>query len=351
MRFLEEQPEDHGSNITTLAALALREEVLGFRFDYPLEIVSQAGPKESLEYYLYSDRLSWDVMRLDEVGIPRVWRRTTGAVYRPGFIAWWGLVNLGHYLRHRDQVSLDVFVNQLNWLEQNAVHRADGAVVWPMNFDCREGRTLLKAPWLSCNSQGLAISALVRGYRLTGRPALLRILQGTAKIFQLDAQQNGVRILIDGHVFYTEIPGGPSPGVLDGFLTSLLGLYDLFVETGDPVGGKLFWDGLEGLKQLLPRWDHHKKWSWYGAHAYLCPPPYHCLNRVLLTVLARIANEPLLQAYASTWDPNRLSSVDRTRIFLRFVYTKNACRVRNKTWQQSSAIAELSKSAGTPSPL
>ena len=333
------------------AVLALREEVLGFRFDYPLEIVSQAGPKESLEYYLYSDRLSWDVMRLDEVGIPRVWRRTTGAVYRPGFIAWWGLVNLGHYLRHRDQVSLDVFVNQLNWLEQNAVHRADGAVVWPMNFDCREGRTLLKAPWLSCNSQGLAISALVRGYRLTGRPALLRILQGTAKIFQLDAQQNGVRILIDGHVFYTEIPGGPSPGVLDGFLTSLLGLYDLFVETGDPVGGKLFWDGLEGLKQLLPRWDHHKKWSWYGAHAYLCPPPYHCLNRVLLTVLARIANEPLLQAYASTWDPNRLSSVDRTRIFLRFVYTKNACRVRNKTWQQSSAIAELSKSAGTPSPL
>src|SRR5437660_1260589 len=100
-------------------------------------------------------------MRLDEVGIPRVWRRTTGAVYRPGFIAWWGLVNLGHYLRHRDQVSLDVFVNQLNWLEQNAVHRADGAVVWPMNFDCREGRTLLKAPWRSCNSQGLAISALV----------------------------------------------------------------------------------------------------------------------------------------------------------------------------------------------
>ncbi len=62
------------------AVLALREEVLGFRFDYPLEIVSQAGPKESLEYYLYSDRLSWDVMRLDEVGIPRVWRRK---VYRP----------------------------------------------------------------------------------------------------------------------------------------------------------------------------------------------------------------------------------------------------------------------------
>jgi hypothetical protein len=333
------------------AALAMCKEVLGFRFDYPLEIVSHAGPKESLEYYLYSDRLSWNAMRLDSAGIPRVWGRATGAVYRPGFIAWWGIVNLGHYLRHGDQASLDVFLNQLNWLEQNAVQRSDGAVVWPMNFDNREGRTQLKAPWLSCNSQGLVISALVRGHRLTHRAELLQILKGTAKIFQLDTQQNGVRVLIDGHVFYTEVPGGPAPGILDGFLTSLLGLYDLFMETADPAVEKLFRDGLEGLKHLLPSWDHHQKWSWYGAHAYLCPPPYHCLNRVLLTVLGRVSNEPLLQAYATIWDPSHLSRVERTRIFLRFVYTKNACRVRNRTWRQPSAIAEMSKSAGIAPPL
>ncbi|HEV2715180.1 MAG TPA: D-glucuronyl C5-epimerase family protein, partial [Terriglobales bacterium] len=269
------------------AALAMREEVLGFRFEYPLEIVPQAGPKESLEYYLYSDRLSWGVMRLDSAGIPRVWGRVTGAVYRPAFVAWWGLVNLGHYLRRGDPASMDVFLNQLNWLERSAVQRADSAMVWPMNFDCQEGRTLLKAPWLSCNAQGLVISALVRGHRLTRRPDLLRILEGTAKIFQLDVQQNGVRVLVDGHVFYTEIPGGASPGILDGFMTSLLGLYDLFVETGDPAVERLFREGVEGLKYLLPKWDHHKKWSWYGAHAYLSPPSYHCLNRVLLAVLGR----------------------------------------------------------------
>lgn len=68
--------------------------------------------------------------------------RVTGAVYRPAFIAWWGLVNLGHYLRRRDQASLDVFLNQTDWLKRNAVERADAAVVWPMNFDCQEGKTL-----------------------------------------------------------------------------------------------------------------------------------------------------------------------------------------------------------------
>jgi hypothetical protein len=34
-------------------------------------------------------------------------------------------------------------------------------------------------------------------------------------------------------------------------MTSLLGLYDLFVETEDPAGGQLFTDGIEGLKTTI----------------------------------------------------------------------------------------------------
>jgi hypothetical protein len=30
-------------------------------------------------------------------GIPRTWYRQTGANYWPAYIAWYGLVNLGHY--------------------------------------------------------------------------------------------------------------------------------------------------------------------------------------------------------------------------------------------------------------
>jgi hypothetical protein len=40
--------------------------------------------------------------------------------------------------------------------------RADGSVVWPNNFDCLQGKTFLKAPWISAYDQGLVISALVR---------------------------------------------------------------------------------------------------------------------------------------------------------------------------------------------
>jgi hypothetical protein len=83
------------------ALRALRTEILGFRFDYPLEIDPNAGPKESLHYYLYSEKLSWDIMRMDPAGVPRVRSRLAGVVYKPAYIAWWGLVQLGHFLPRR----------------------------------------------------------------------------------------------------------------------------------------------------------------------------------------------------------------------------------------------------------
>ena len=94
--------------------------------------------------------------------------------------------------------------------------------------------------------------------------------------------------------------------------------------------------GIEGLKYMLPYWDYRKKWSWYGCRDYLCPPAYHCLNRVLLTALARVSREPCFAEYARCWDPDRLSMPERAEIFLAFLLTKNACRVRHRTWRQKS---------------
>lgn len=143
-----------------------------------------------------------------------------------------------------------------------------------------------------------------------------------------------MRVRTNQHVIYTEVPGAPPPGILDGFMTSLLGLYDLFVETGDPKIGQLFTQGVDGLKYMLPKWNYRNKWSWYNNHAYLCPPAYHCLNRLLLTTLGRLSNESCFAECAQSWDPNRLSSLERLEIFLAFVATKNACRIRHQSWRK-----------------
>src|SRR5271157_2424684 len=163
------------------AMRALSREVLQFRFDYPLDIDPLAGPKDSLHYYLYSEKLSWSVMSMDASGIPRARNRLTGVVYKPAYISWWGLVNLGHFLRHGDEASRDAFLKQVDWLESHAVVHDDGSVVWFNDYDCLQGKTFLKAPWVSAYDQGLAISALVRGYRLTKRPQLLELLRGASQ--------------------------------------------------------------------------------------------------------------------------------------------------------------------------
>jgi hypothetical protein len=165
---------------------------------------------------------------------------------------------------------------------------------------------------------------------------LLELLKNSAKVFELDVKDSGVRVSLDGHTLYTEIPGGPLPGILDGFMTSLIGLYDLYVETEDPVVGRLFEEGIAGLKYALPRWDYGSKWSWYGCRAYLSPPAYHNLNCLLLEVLARLSREPRLAEYAQQWSPKQLSLLDRTEIYLGFVLTKNANRLRHRTWRQKA---------------
>jgi len=317
------------------AVRALKKEILGFSFEYPLCTVPESLEKDSLHYYIYSDALAWEALRLDPNGIPKAWYRVTGAVYWPAYIAWYGLVQLGHYLRRGDKANLSAFLKQISWLQSNAVLRSDGAVVWPMNFDYPNGAVLLKAPWISAHTQGLVISALVRAWRLTRRPELMELLKHSTKVFELDVKDSGVRISLEGHTLYTETPGGPLPGILDGFMTSLIGLYDLYVETEEPVVGLLFEEGIAGLKFALPRWDYRRKWSWYNC-AYLSPPAYHKLNCLLLQVLAELSKQSLLAEYAQRWSPTQLSALDRTEIYLGFLFTKNANRLRHRTWRDTS---------------
>jgi D-glucuronyl C5-epimerase-like protein len=310
------------------AIRAFRKEILEFRFDYPIEEVLLAGPKRSLQYYIFSERLFLDAMRLDGNGIPLHCSRTFVS-YNPAYIAWYGLVHLERSIRQDDAAGRDVFLKQVQWLVDNAVRREDGSIVWPLTFDWREGDCLFRAPWISAMIQGLAISALVRAHRIIGDGHVLDLCRGATRVFEKDVQDGGVRTFEVGHAVYEEYPGFPLPRVLDGYLFSLLGLYDFVAETQDSNARELLSDGINGLKYLLPFWDYRGRWSRYGAHGYLCPPHYHRLNGALLASLARLTGDGLLDRYATSWASDRLGAAAKAEIFLTFLLTKNWCRIRH----------------------
>jgi hypothetical protein len=307
---------------------SLCREIMGFRVNYPIEIVPGAGQARSLRYYIYSDKLFLDDQKLDAQGVPLKQYRLLGLQYNPLFVAWWGLYHLERAAREHDDRHLNVFLTQVNWLKSNAVVRRDGTVVWPCYFEWQEGHARLQAPWISAMYQGVVISALVRGFRLTREKKLLDLALAGSRVFSLDVGSGGVRTYEQGQVLYEEYPAFPLPRVLDGFLFALLGLYDLSVETEDPRITRLFAQGVDGLKHTLRYWDYRGKWSWYGSHGYLCPPHYHGLNRSLLQALGRLSREPVLTRYAETWDPARLSLSDKLEVYTVFVLTKNLARVR-----------------------
>jgi len=228
----------------------------------------------------------------------------------------------------------------VDWLEKSATVRKDGAVVWSNPFDLLEGATLLCAPWLSADTQGKVISALVRAHRLTKRAGLLELLRGSSRIFELTLEDGGVRIPLTRGALYTERPGTPLPVILDGFQTALLGLYDLAMETKDPRVEKLFREGIDGLKLMLPQWNYRGKWSWYGARAYLCPPAYHKLNCLQMMTLGRLTLDQTLAHRAQSWRMERLSWADRAEIYIAFLLTKNSCRIKHRTWSQTRGMVD-----------
>ena len=69
----------------------------------------------------------------------------------------------------------------------------------------------------------------------------------------------------------------------------------------------------------------------YSNRSYLCSPAYHCQNRVLLSVMARLTGDSYFAEYAEAWHHSRLSASDRAEIYLAFQLTKNASRFRSRT--------------------
>src|SRR5215207_8088872 len=121
------------------AVRAFRQEIFGFRLDYPIEVMEKAGPSDCLYYYLWNSSLFLDNLDFDQHEVPRKTYRAQGSQYTPLFIAWWGLSTLQQHLESHDKEYLRKFMIQVAWLKTNAVHRDDGAVVWPCYFEWQEG--------------------------------------------------------------------------------------------------------------------------------------------------------------------------------------------------------------------
>lgn len=196
-----------------------------------------------------------------------------------------------------------------DWLVRNQDERGG----WPIMVTRKlgEGFRALEPGWYSAMAQGQAMSTLVRAYLLTKEDRYLRAAVRATGPYRMPSEQHGVKaIFMNTYDWYEEYPTTPSSFVLNGFIYSLIGLYDLAETAGEKVGreaGQLFSKGMESLKAMLPLYDTGSGTIYDLRHFMLGSAPnlarwdYHTTHINQLQLLATIDKTPVFRDFVKRW--------------------------------------------------
>ncbi|XP_037716981.1 D-glucuronyl C5-epimerase B [Drosophila subpulchrella] len=222
-----------------------------------------------------------------------------------------GFLGLGFY----DNITLSTsdhlahFYDAAEWFIHNQDSKTGG---WanPVRRSLN-GFAELRPGWISAMGQGHAISVLSRAYWHSGDERYLRAAAAGLQPYRVYSRDGGVLAqFMDKFYWYEEYPTTPPSYVLNGFIYSLLGLYDL--NSTAPVkiareAGKLFAQGMYSLKKMLLLYDTGSGTSYDLRHLSLGVAPnlarwdYHATHVNQLLLLATIDSDPLIAQTAERW--------------------------------------------------
>jgi D-glucuronyl C5-epimerase C-terminus len=191
----------------------------------------------------------------ERVSFPKsllVWEYYVGQGIQIQWLGTFGEAN-GYYLTGHENENLKQLLSEVLPL---ATDRA-GGIAWEYMFHFDGG----SPPWTSGLSQGTALQVLSRAWSRFKEPADLTAAQQALGIFET-APPEGVRVKTAAGAEYAEYTYAPSDRILNGFIQSLVGLYDYTSITKDPLGLQLFEAGDAEARAETPHYDTGA-WSMY----------------------------------------------------------------------------------------
>lgn len=258
----------------------------------------------------------------DLEGIPlRQYRAPLGMRYLPSRIATYGLTHWNLWRRTGGEHHRQEFLTVVAWLRRS---ERDGR--FEHDFDAAG----MPAGWISCISQGEAISALTRAYTLTGDAGYLAAAHRANHWLTLPEEQGGLLSrLPDGSLFVEEYPGSPIRHVLNGCLYAALGIADLCrADPTDRAVADFFSELMRGVASNISAWDANG-WSVYdyasgtSQRRNLNTMTYQLLQVAQLAFLADASGELALREASQRW----ARAVGRPSTRLRALMRKIAYRL------------------------
>ena len=201
----------------------------------------------------------------------------------------------------------EMFLNAGNWL----LHFQDETGGWQVNVTRKITRNATSPPgWRSAMASGQAISLLCRIFAHTKQSVYLNAAKRALKLFEIPVEENGiVSKFMDKYKIYEEYPTRPSLHVLNGFIFSLIGLYDLSRTDKTARRSKeLFNEGIRTLIAILPLYDNGFG-TFYDLRHIAMPGvepnrarwDYHAVHLGQLQLLKRITHSSEIGKILERW--------------------------------------------------
>jgi len=232
--------------------------------------------------------------------------------YQPVTVSIYALSMYGRYVDGREQ-NTDAFfkaVHRLVLLQDDS-----GAFRYPFAWQYYLDSQPYPPGWVSGMAQGLALSVMARAYELTGDQTYLKVGDQAMRFLLVPVSAGGVTdemtdlnlTLFRRHIF-EEYVAHPSSFTLNGFMFTLLGVYDWSQVPGqmEAVATSEFDDEVDTLRHILPYYDaggftaYDMSHITYGRTPHLVAG-YHAIHIYLLHALASITGDKEFTSYEKQW--------------------------------------------------
>jgi hypothetical protein len=251
-------------------------------------------------------------MKMDSAGIPTV-KYGDKFYYNPVTVAQYALAE---YCRPSGVSSK--FIPAADYLA--GMMGPDGAFRYQFEFERYATGEMYHPGWISGMAQGQAISVFVRAYHLTKQHKYLDAARKALDFMLLPADKGGPMTTLERFPpepsklpFIMEYPQSPPVYTLNGYMFSMLGLYDYAAVSKDKKTKRVAARLLVTLKTLLPYYDMGS-FSAYDLSYITIPvgrdgkrsrphiaPAYHAVHLRLLWALYKVTSDPALKETAERW--------------------------------------------------
>lgn len=241
---------------------------------------------------------------LDDNGIPLPVTAGGDKTHFPTAIFQYGLGCYDLYLGNADKQMLCRFMRCAAWALD--AKRADGSwdafgAIGSMRYG------------ISSMVQGEGASVLLRAYSQTDDVRYLLVAKQAIDFMLQPFEKGGPAFYIGDDLFLEEYPQIPHRSVLNGWIFSLFGIYDLnLIDTWYKA---IFYKTTQTLSVYLSHYDAGF-WSYYDLEKRIASPAYHKLHIALLQVMAKLTGNCVFLQAAQKFANYQLNPINRLRAII-----------------------------------